>query len=222
MNMKNIAFIPLRGGSQSIPLKNIKLLNGRPLAYYALDAATQCDLIDTVVVATDSDEIAKVIKEYPSDKIIVMGRTPEVSTNISPTIDVVLEISQQIKFNNLVLVQATSPLVSVDDITRGLQLLAQGYDSVLSVVRQHRFIWDEDTHLPNYPMPNKPRRQDWRGILVENGAFYINSRENILRDNFYLSGKIGLCEMAEDTYVEIDEEHDWLMMEQILQKRKEK
>ena len=220
--MKNIAFIPLRGGSESIPLKNIKLLNKRPLAYYALDAVTQCDLIEKVVVATDSDEIAKVIKEYPSDKIIVMGRSEEVSTNFSPTIDVVLEIAQQIEFNNLVLVQATSPLVSVDDITRGLQLLAQGYDSVLSVVRQHRFIWDEDTHLPNYPMPNKPRRQDWRGILVENGAFYINSRENILRDNFYLSGKIGLCEMSEDTYVEIDEEHDWLMMEQILQKRKEK
>ena len=220
--MKNIAFIPLRGGSQSIPLKNIKLLNGRPLAYYALDAVTQCDLIDTVVVATDSDEIAKVIKEYPSDKIMVVGRTPEVSTNVSPTIDVVLEISQQIKFINLVLVQATSPLVSAKDITRGLELLNQGYDSALSVVRQHRFIWDEDTHLPNYPMPNKPRRQDWRGILVENGAFYINSRENILRDNFYLSGKIGLCEMSEDTYVEIDEEHDWLMMEQILQKRKEK
>ena len=220
--MKNIAFIPLRGGSESIPLKNIKLLDGRPLAYYALDAVTQCDLIDTVVVATDSDEIAKVIKEYPSDKIIVMGRTPEVSTNVSPTIDVVLEISQQIEFNNLVLVQATSPLVSASDITRGLELLDQGYDSVLSVVRQHRFIWDEDTHLPNYPMPNKPRRQDWKGILVENGAFYINSRENILRDKFYLSGKIGLCEMSEDTYVEIDEEHDWLMMEQILQKRKEK
>ena len=220
--MKNIAFIPLRGGSESIPLKNIKLLNGRPLAYYALDAVTQCDLIDKVVVATDSDEIAKVIKEYPSDKIIIMGRTPEVSTNVSPTIDVVLEISQQIEFNNLVLVQATSPLVSASDITRGLELLDQGYDSVLSVVRQHRFIWDEDTHLPNYPMPNKPRRQDWKGILVENGAFYINSRENILRDKFYLSGKIGLCEMSEDTYVEIDEEHDWLMMEQILQKRKEK
>ena len=220
--MKNIAFIPLRGGSESIPLKNIKLLDGRPLAYYALDAVTQCDLIDTVVVATDSDEIAKVIQEYPSDKIIVMGRTPEVSTNISPTIDVVLEIAQQIEFENLVLVQATSPLVSAEDITRGLALLAQGYDSALSVVRQHRFIWDEDTHLPNYPMPHKPRRQDWRGILVENGAFYINSRENILRDKFYLSGKIGLCEMSEDTYVEIDEEHDWLMMEQILQKRKEK
>ena len=220
--MKNIAFIPLRGGSESIPLKNIKLLDGRPLAYYALDAVTQCDLIDTVVVATDSDEIAKVIQEYPSDKIIVMGRTPEVSTNISPTIDVVLEIAQQIEFENLVLVQATSPLVSADDIKRGLELLNQGYDSALSVVRQHRFIWDEDTHLPNYPMPHKPRRQDWRGILVENGAFYINSRENILRDKFYLSGKIGLCEMSEDTYVEIDEEHDWLMMEQILQKRKEK
>ncbi len=218
--MKNIAFIPLRGGSVSIPLKNIKLLNGRPLAYYALDAATACELIDTVVVATDSDEIAKVIREYPSDKIMVIGRSEEVSTNVSPTIEVVLEVSQQIQYTNLILIQATSPLISADDITKGIQLLDQGYDSVVSVVRQHRFIWDEDTKNPiNYTIPNKPRRQDWQGILVENGAFYINTRDNILKDKFYLSGKIGLYEMLADTYVDIDEDHDWLIIEQILKSK---
>ena len=218
--MKNIAFIPLRGGSVSIPLKNIKLLNGRPLAYYALAAATACELIDTVVVATDSDEIAKVIREYPSDKIMVIGRSEEVSTNVSPTIEVVLEVSQQIQYTNLILIQATSPLISADDITKGIQLLDQGYDSVVSVVRQHRFIWDEDTKNPiNYTIPNKPRRQDWQGILVENGAFYINTRDNILKDKFYLSGKIGLYEMLADTYVDIDEDHDWLIIEQILKSK---
>ncbi|MGL4677410.1 MAG: acylneuraminate cytidylyltransferase family protein [Brevinema sp.] len=216
--MQNIAFIPLRGGSVSIPLKNIKLLNGRPLAYYVLDAVTQCDLIDTVVVATDSKMIEQTIKEYPSNKIMVVGRSSEVSTHTSPTIDVVLEFSEQFSYQKMVLVQATSPLVQVKDIEGGLQLMKE-YNSVLSVVRQHRFIWDEETHVPNYTMPHKPRRQDWKGILVENGAFYINTRENILKDRFYLSGNIGLFEMSSDTYVEIDEEQDWLFMEHLLQKR---
>ncbi|MGL5955289.1 MAG: acylneuraminate cytidylyltransferase family protein [Brevinema sp.] len=216
--MKNIVFVPLRGGSVSIPLKNIKLLNGRPLAYYVLDAATQCDLIDMVVVATDLEIIAQAIKEYPSDKIMLVGRSDEVSTNVSPTIDVVLEFSEQFSYQTMVLVQATSPLLQASDIEGGLQLMKQ-YDSVLSVVRQHRFVWDEETHTPNYTIPHKPRRQDWQGILVENGAFYINTRENIMKDRFTLSGSIGLFEMASDTYVEIDEEEDWLFMEHLLQKR---
>ena len=219
--MKNIAFIPLRGGSVSIPLKNIKLLNGRPLAYYALDAATQCDLIDTVVVATDSDEIAKVIKEYPSDKIIVVGRTPEVSTNLAKTELVMLEFAAQHKFEKIVLIQATSPLVSAKDITRGLELLNQGYDSALSVVRQHRFIWDEKTGTPtNYDPVTRPMRQEWDGILVENGAFYVTNYKNLLESQCRISGAIGLCEMSSDTYVEIDEEHDWLFLEFMLERNR--
>lgn len=216
--MKTIGFLPLRGNSVSIPLKNIKLLNGRPLAYYGLDALVQCDYIDEIIVATDSAKIANVINAYPSNKIKVVGRSEEVSTNTSPTIDVMLETLKDINFDNVVLVQATSPLLTTQDIIRGLALMKE-YDSVVSVVRQHRFIWDEQTHLPNYQIPHKPRRQDWDGVLIENGSFYVTKKTNLFKDKFYLSGNIGLCEMNSDTYVEIDEEHDWFFVEYLLKNK---
>jgi len=61
---KIIAFIPVRGGSKSIPLKNIKKFNGKPLLYWVLSAANQSSLIDEVVVSTDSNEIKNVVAGY--------------------------------------------------------------------------------------------------------------------------------------------------------------
>ncbi|MGL4367811.1 MAG: acylneuraminate cytidylyltransferase family protein [Brevinemataceae bacterium] len=216
--MKNIVFIPLRGGSTSIPLKNIKLLNGKPLAYYVIDAAVQSKYIDTVVISTDSEQIKQTISQYPSEKIQFVNRSSAVSTNEASTMSVVSEFSKQYDYDTMVLVQATSPLLRARDIDGGFELLKSGYDSVLSVVRQHRFIWDEKTNLPlNFTLGNKPRRQDWDGILIENGAFYINSRKNILADSFYLSGKIGLYEMDPRTYIELDDPLDWFLMERLME-----
>lgn len=217
--MKNIAFIPLRGGSTSIPLKNIRSLNGRPLAYYTIDAAVNCKDIDTVVIATDYDEIKNVIEQYSSDKILVVGRSEAVSTNTAPTIDVVLEFTEKYDFETMVLIQATSPLLTTKDIDGGLKVLQEGYDSCLSVVRHHVFVWDEKTKQPNFTIPYKPRRQDWNGILIENGAFYINSRDNILKDKFYLSGNIGLYEMPYESHIELDEEIHWQYIEFLLKNR---
>lgn len=55
--MKTIAFIPVRGGSKSIPLKNIKLFCGKPLVCWNIEALENCSLVDEIVIATDSDEI---------------------------------------------------------------------------------------------------------------------------------------------------------------------
>ena len=65
--MSNIAFIPVRGGSKSIPLKNIKLLAGYPLVYWTAKASNDAFCIDKVVIATDSEEIRKVLKTFQSD-----------------------------------------------------------------------------------------------------------------------------------------------------------
>ena len=55
--MKTIAFIPVRGGSKSIPLKNIKPFCGKPLVCWNIEALERCPLVDEIVVATDSDDI---------------------------------------------------------------------------------------------------------------------------------------------------------------------
>jgi len=220
--MKTIAFIPVRGGSVSIPLKNIKLLNGRPLVYYTLDAACECDFIDTVVVATDHEGIKQIVERYSSNKIKVVGRSPEVSTAIAPTIDVMLEFAENNKFETIILMQATSPLTTSQDIINAYKVYQEGYDSVLSVVRQHRFIWDEKTRTSNYDLYNRPRRQDWDGILIENGAFYIISYEKLIKLKAPVIGNVGLYEMSAETYIELDCELDWIMMENFMRKVQKK
>ncbi len=217
---KNVVFIPIRGGSKSIPLKNIKLINGRPLVYWSLDAAVGCQEVDKVVVSTDSDKIKKVVQDYNSDKVIIIERSAEVSTDHASTESVMLEFAERYDFENIILVQATSPLLKSGNLSRGIEKFNQeGIDSVLSVVRQKRFIWSESSNLANavnYDPLARPRRQEFDGFLVENGAFYITSKQRLLDKKCRLSGNIGIVEMPEETFFEIDEPSDWIIVEGLL------
>jgi YrbI family 3-deoxy-D-manno-octulosonate 8-phosphate phosphatase len=85
-------------------------------------------------------------------------------------------------------------------------------------VRNFRFFWNEDGTSKNYDYKNRPRRQDFAGNLMENGAFYINTVTNILASGNRLSGKIGIYEMPEYTATEIDEPDDWAILENLMRK----
>ena len=78
------------------------------------------------------------------------------------------------------LVQATSPFTQSSHFNQGLELY-KNYDSVLSCCKSKRFYWDKNGKALNYDICNRPRRQDFNGSIVENGAFYINSVENIIK-----------------------------------------
>ena len=121
--------------------------------------------------------------------------------------------------DRFMLVQATSPFTRTQDFSVALDLLhSSDKDSLLSVVRTKRFFWKEDGTPLNYNYKSRPRRQDFDGLLMENGAFYINSVGNIMTEKNRLSGKIALYEMPEYTSIEIDEEHDWLIAEALMKK----
>lgn len=221
---KNVAFIPLRGGSKSIPLKNIKTLMGRPLAYWTLDAAVKCEHIDKVFVSTDSLIIKEVVEKYGSHKIQVIERSKGTSEDYSSTESAMLEFASNYDFENIILIQATSPLLEEYDITLGFnKFISENYDTVFSAVRQKRFIWGENednSFFPkNYEPSIRPRRQEFQGYLVENGAFYITKKELLLKSKCRISGKIGIVEMKEESYFEIDEESDWIIIEDLLKKK---
>jgi len=217
----NVAFIPVRGGSKSIPLKNIRLLNGKPLVYWTVNAANYCKDIDAVYVATDSDEIRKVVNGFGLEKVKVIDRSEETATDTASTELAMLEFAHNYEFDNIALIQATSPLLKSLDLEAGFNLY-QSADSVLSVVRQKRFIWANDENgnvVPkNYDPLNRPRRQCFDGYLVENGAFYITSKERLLNTKNRISGNIKAYEMCEESYLEIDEPSDWTMIEQIMKR----
>lgn len=223
----NVAFIPVRGGSKSIPLKNIKLINGKPLVYWTVKAACECGSIDKVYVATDSEEIKKCVEDFKIDtlfnKVEVIGRSEESASDTASTESAMLEFAENYEFENIVLIQATSPLLLGSDLDKGFVLFKQrDTDSVMSVVRQKRFNWnmnaDGTVEAINYDVYNRPRRQDFNGYLVENGAFYITAKQSLLESKNRISGRIKAVEMNEDTFFEIDEPSDWVIIEALMKK----
>lgn len=226
----NVAFIPVRGGSKSIPLKNIKSISGRPLVYWTVKAACGCKYIDKVYVATDSEVIKRTVESFGTGiekelfaKAEVIGRSAESASDTASTELAMLEFAGRHDFDNIVLVQATSPLLQSSDLDRGFETFSKnGVDSVLSVVQQKRFHWVNDengfTHPTNYDVFHRPRRQEFDGYLVENGAFYITSKEDLIKSQNRVSGNIKAVEMDEDTFFEIDEPSDWMIIEALMKK----
>lgn len=227
----NVAFIPVRGGSKSIPLKNIKPMCGKPLVYWTVAAACGCKNIDKVYVATDSEKIRETLQKVKDtdtdgrlDKMEIIGRSQESASDTASTEFAMLEFAREHLFDHIVLIQATSPLLTAEDLDRGFALYEQKEtDSVLSVVRQKRFNWkvekDGSAQPTNYDYFHRPRRQEFEGYCVENGAFYITSRERLLATENRISGNVKAVEMSEDTFFEIDEPSDWDMIQQLLERR---
>lgn len=225
MKKKYVVFIPVRGGSKSIPMKNIKQINGRPLVYWILDAARKCDEVEQVYVSTDSLQIAETIRNYKlntqdSEKIVCIKRSEETSTDIASTESAMLEFALQNDFENIILLQATSPLTDANCLTDAIKFYENNkFDSILSVVNQKRFIWEYKNGYAkavNYNYCKRPRRQDFEGFFVENGAIYITSRQLFLESKCRISGRIGLFEMDASSYFEIDESSDWIIVEDLL------
>lgn len=220
--METIAFIPVRGGSKSIPLKNIKLFCGKPLVCWNIEALENCPLIDKIIVATDSDKIEEVVLKQSYNKTKIYRRSAENACDTASTESVMLEYinyGHLPQDNIFILVQATSPLTETQHFTEALHIYQKGqYDSMLTCVRNYRFFWNENGTSKNYDYMNRPRRQNFKGELMENGAFYINTVENILKSGNRLSGKIGIYEMPEYTATEIDEPDDWIILENLMRK----
>ncbi len=227
----NVAFIPVRGGSKSIPLKNIRPICGMPLIYWTVKSACSCEYIDEVYIATDSDDIRRAVESFTGriddnsfSKVRLIGRSAENASDTASTESVMLEFAQSHDFDNIVLIQATSPLLTDEDLRNGFLLYnTEGTDSVLSVVRQKRFNWAVDdrgnAHPVNYDPFNRPRRQEFEGYLVENGAFYITSRSSLIATRNRISGNIKASEMDAASYLEIDEPDDFFLIETLLQNR---
>ena len=218
--MKKIAFIPVRGGSKSIPKKNIKIFCGKPLIYWNLIELENCNQVDEVVVASDSEDIISVVEGFKLSKVVIYRRSNENAQDHSTSESIMLEYINFAKLDLsdvFMLVQATSPFTKSNDFSNGLKMMSS-YDTVFSCAKIKRFIWDKDSNPLNYDFKNRPRRQDFDGTFMENGAFCISLVSDIIKYNNRISGNIGICEMPEYTFVEIDEPEDWIIAERLFLK----
>ena len=216
-------FIPVRGGSKSIPGKNIKLFCGKPLVCWLIEAMEASTKINEIVVATESDEIMNVVRSKNFKKVTIFERSSINAKDESTTESVILEYLEsknEKSINDLfILGQATTPFTQTFQLDGSIsEFQSKQYDSLLTCSILKKFLWDITGKAINYDYNNRPRRQEFRGIPAENGAFYISKVGNILKSRCRLSGKIGLYVLPEYFLTEIDSIDDWHYAEFLMKK----
>ncbi|RZM07720.1 MAG: hypothetical protein EOO88_51315 [Pedobacter sp.] len=189
-----VAFIPVRGGSKSIPLKNIKSFCGKPLVYWCAKALQDSAAISRIVIATDSEDIKRTVTGFGFSKLEVYDRDAANAADTSSTEDVMLEYLNKGLANAddyFSLVQATNPFIVAKDIESAFaQLRSENADSLLTCVRYKRFFWNEDGTPINYDFRSRPRRQDFKGDLME-FANYLTSKQGMPKSQILQSAGAG-------------------------------
>jgi CMP-N,N'-diacetyllegionaminic acid synthase len=192
--MKIVGIIPARKGSKRVPGKNTKLLAGKPLIQYAVDACLGSKLLDTIIISSDDEEIEKIAVQYP--KVEFDRRPEELSTDTSPAIDYVHHILK-IFFKDtppdiIVIVQATTPFVLASDIDQTIQTLLNDNtaDTAVSVVKVEQLYHPfklktmEGNKLLPYLVDEKGKMaaHELPDVYVRNGAVYA-SRLSVIKKN---------------------------------------
>lgn len=219
--MKVIAIIPARAGSKGIPNKNIRLLNEKPLIYYSIKNALNCELIDEVIVSTNSKEV-EIIAQQMGAK--VHWRDEQLCGD-AVTLDGVI-YDTAIKYSEddtdiIVTMQPTSPTLKTATLESALTYFNNnGFDSLISCVNKPHLAWRQDGSGNKYPDYEKRlNRQYLPPYFLETGAFLVTRKSCVTPDS-RLGQSIQVFEVCEDESIDIDTYSDFKLAEHVLANHK--
>ena len=215
--LNNLAIIPARAGSKRIPGKNIRDFLGKPIIAYPIETALKSKLFRRVLVSTDSEEIASVAKMFGAE--VPFLRSNENSDDMATLSDVTEEVLSLLNkkgefFENVCCILPTSPLITVNSLKKGLDLLtSEGYSSIRPVVPysypvQRAFRMKENKVEFLFPENQRTRSQDLEKIVHDAGQFYWFKASRGLKDE-----NRGAFLISELNAQDIDTEDDWKMAE---------
>ncbi len=208
------ALIPIRSGSKSITDKNIKSFCGKPLFYWATQAAIESGIFNGgVYVTSDSEHYLDLVKKWTPDAIVLQRAAHTATDDASSEIVMDWFLESQ-SCDVISLVQATTPTVTASDFVNARKKYeGESADSLVTAVPFSRFIWSDSGEPLNYDPQNRPRRQDMQPQFLENGSFYFTNTTLFEDQKCRLGGKISVYGMSENTMIEIDEPDDWIKAE---------
>jgi CMP-N-acetylneuraminic acid synthetase len=221
-----LAIIPARGGSKGVPRKNIRLLSGRPLIGWTIEAAREAQQVSRVVVSTDDEDIARVSKQFGAEvvqrPIDISGDTASSESALLHTLNHLRE-TEGYQPDLTAFLQCTSPFTASADIDATiLTLREQRADSAFSASRFFHYIWRMDEPGAsgiNHDKKIRQRRQDRAPEYLENGAIYVMETTGFLEAKHRFFGKTVIHEMDARRSLEIDDLDDFAMAEAVLRNR---
>lgn len=224
-----IAIITARGGSKGLPGKNIKELCGKPLIAWSIEAGLGSQYIDEVMVTTDSEEIARVAREFGAS--VPFMRPAELASDTATSFDAVKHVINFYEnelhksFDYIVLLEPTSPLREKDDIDgmiKKISLLEEQYDAIVSLgeVHEHpsimkKIVGDE---IASYckELVSTTRRQDNEIAYFPYGVAYIVKTKTLLEEKSFYPRRTTYQLIKRYQCYEIDDIYDFLAIENIM------
>lgn len=227
--MKPLVVIPARGGSKGLPRKNSKLLNGKPLIHYTIDAAREVFPDNRILVSTDDEEIRK-CAEKTGIKVPSL-RPAHLATDTSSSREVLLHALEAYtnrgeEIDTVVLLQPTSPLRTAIHIKSAIEIYTPEIDMVVSVketdANPYYVLKEEDEfgYLQSSKKGTFTRRQDCPKVYELNGAVYVINKESLVKREPAEFEKVKKVLMDKESSVDIDDLLDFQLASWILENRK--
>lgn len=227
--MKRLCVIPARGGSKRLPRKNIKILNGKPLIFYTLDATLKSNIFDKIIFTSDDEEINEMVKlNYSINQLDIIKRPHKLATDTSKVIDTVIHFLNE-EYEQTWVTLPTSPLKVKEDFINASKLLTEDYNSVISytemefpptlglIVKSNNVLEDYDETSPW--INGNSRSQDHPMVYRPNGAIYGAWTDKLkINKNFYKGRTKGYF-MPRNRSIDIDTQFEFDLAEFILAKK---
>jgi len=217
--LRVLATIPARGGSKSIPKKNIYNLGGKPLIAYTIEEALKSKYITDLIVSTDDEDIANISKQYGAQVPFI--RPEDLSNDMAQSYPVVvhaleyMENLNDCEYDVHIMLQPTSPFRKAEHIDKSLELLLETTaDTVVTVcnvgashpLRMKKMIGKEN-YLVNYidqGFENMKPRQTLPDVYIRNGAVYTSTRDSLYKHKSLVGDDCRGYIMTDDESVNID------------------
>ncbi|MBW1293891.1 pseudaminic acid cytidylyltransferase [Aquimarina litoralis] len=220
--MGNLAIIPARGGSKRIPGKNIRPFLGKPIIAYSIESAIDSGIFDSVMVSTDSDEIAKTAKEYGAE--VPFLRSVKNADDHATLSDVVMEVIHSYKekgkeYDNICCILPTAPFISGNKIKKGFEeLISKKLQSVFPVIEfsypiQRCLAFDEGKIKMVWNEFLNSRSQDLPKRFHDTGQYYWLNTKAFLKEGTLFTKNSGAIIISELEAQDIDTLTDWKLAE---------
>ena len=180
--------------------------------------ASQNSSVNETWVSTEDKKIKQLSKGFDCN---VIDRPSKMATDNSKSEEALIHFAENYIFDIIVFIQPTSPLLTSDDIDGGLNLISKN-DSVFSGYKEHwlpRWRKKENLKPLRWNVNKRPFRQEKDYKFVENGAFYITTRDRLLSSQLRYSGQIGIYEMPFSRSIQLDNKDDLKVIKAMLKNR---
>ena len=187
--MKVVAIVPVKGTSERIENKNIRLLDGKPLFLHTIEKLLSCNFLDEIYLDTESEKIIDLVSDYENLKI--MKRNPELANNKTDGHKLFMNEVENIEADIYVQILCTSPFIKKETIKKGIDILKEkNVDSVVLVKKEKQYLWENGK--PLYSTEKIPNSVELPETIIETMGMYIMKKEAALKtrkrynENVYL------------------------------------